>query len=160
MDDIDDILHWASLGGTHAAACAAAGLQPAREAATVRDDVVKVSGTTPAQRGVWRARAQEAGLPTAAWLREAADAVAAAGTTAADLRAELVHLRADLARGVGNNINQVAHALNADLKRGVQPTAAPHERSLAAAAADIAAARRVLERMLRRLEHPPRRRAT
>ena len=125
----------------------------------MRDDILKVSGTTPDQRAAWSACAREAGLPVAAWMREAATAAAASGTTAADLRAELVRLRADLARGVGSNINQVAHALNVDLKAGRAPDAALHERSLATAAADVAAARRAVERMLRRLERPSGRRA-
>ena len=121
-----------------------------------RDDILKVSGVSPDQRTAWSACAAAAGLPTAAWMREAA---AAAGTTAADLRAELVRLRVDLARGMGNNLNQIAHALNADLKAGKLPDAAAHERSLAAAAADVALARRAVEWMLRRLERPTGRRA-
>ena len=108
-----------------------------------RDDILKVSGVSPDQRAAWSACA----------------AAAASGTTAADLRAELVRLRADLARGMGNNLNQIAHALNADLKAGRLPDAAAHERSLAAAAADVALARRAVERMLRRLERPTGRRA-
>jgi len=119
-----------------------------------REDIIKVSGVSPDQRAAWSACAQAAGLPTATWMREAAMAAAASGTTAADLRAELVRLRADLGRGVGNNLNQLAHVLNADLKAGKLPDAAAHERSLAAAAADVALARRAVERMLRRLERP------
>ena len=107
-----------------------------------RDDILKVSGVSSGQRATWSACA----------------AAAASGTIAADLRAELVRLRADLARGMGNNLNQIAHALNADLKAGRLPDAAAHERSLAAAA-DVALARRAVERMLRRLERPARRRA-
>ena len=117
-----------------------------------REDIIKVSGVSSDQRAAWSACAAAANLPTAAWMREAAAAAAASGTTAADLRAELVRLRADLARGVGNNINQIAHALNTDLKAGRLPDAAAHERFLAAAAADVAAARRAVERMLRRME--------
>ena len=123
-----------------------------------RDDILKVSGVSSGQRATWSACAAAAGLPTAAWMREAAAAAAASGTIAADQRAELVRLRADLARGMGNNLNQIAHALNADLKAGRLPDAAAHERSLAAAA-DVALARRAVERMLRRLERPARRRA-
>ena len=124
-----------------------------------RDDILKVSGVSSGQRATWSACAAAAGLPTAAWMREAAAVAAVSGTIAADLRAELVRLRADLARGMGNNLNQIAHALNADLKAGRLPDAAAHERSLAAAAADVALARRAVERMLRRLERPARRRA-
>ena len=124
-----------------------------------RDDILKVSGVSPDQRTAWSACAAAAGLPTAAWMREAATVAAASDITAADLLAELVRLRADLARGTGNNLNQIAHVLNTDLKAGRLPDAAAHERSLAAAAADVALARRAVERMLRRLERPTGRRA-
>ena len=117
-----------------------------------RDDILKVSGVSSGQRATWSACAAAAGLPSAAWMREAA-AAAASGTIAADLRAELVRLRADLARGMGNNLNQIAHAPNADLKAGRLPDATAHERSLAAAA-DVALARRAVERMLLCLERP------
>ena len=95
-----------------------------------RDDILKVSGVSPDQCTAWSACAAAAGLPTAAWMREAATVAAASDITAADLLAELVRLRADLARGTGNNLNQIAHALNTDLKAGKLPDAAAHERSL------------------------------
>lgn len=119
-----------------------------------RDDILKVSGTTPAQRAAWRARAQAAGLSTAAWVREAADAAAATGVTAADLRAELVRLRADLGRGVGSDLDRIARGINADLEAGLVADAAAHERALAEASKEVTAARRAVERMLRRLEPP------
>lgn len=122
----------------------------------MRGDIVKVSGTSPDQRAAWRACAAAAGLPMAAWVREAADAAAATGTTAADLRDALVWLRTDLGRGLGNNVNQLAHALNLDLKAGHRPEAAAHERALAAAAADAAAMRRAVDRALRGLGQRPR----
>jgi hypothetical protein len=65
------------------------------------------------------------------------------------LRAEIVALRGDLSRGVGNNLNQIAAALHADAKAGIPPTAVGHD--LAAAAAEIAAMRARLDQALRPL---------
>lgn len=117
-----------------------------------RTDVVKLSGTTQAQRDAWRAAADAAGLPLAAWLREAADAAALGGVIAADLRDELMQLRADLTRGVGNNLNQVARALNTDLKARRRPDDAAHAPALVAAADELLRLRRTAEKLLRRVE--------
>ena len=73
------------------------------------------------------------------------------GRHAPGRRAELARFRAELARGTGNNLNQIAHALNADQEAGKLPDAAAHALSLAAAA-DVALARRAVEQMLPRLE--------
>jgi len=78
----------------------------------IRRDVVKISGTHEGQREAWRSAADRNGLPLATWLREAADAAVLSGVTAADLRSEIQRLRADLTRGVGNNLNQVAQHLH------------------------------------------------
>lgn len=117
-----------------------------------RRDVLKVSGTTARQREAWRAAAEAADMPLATWLREAADAAAAAGTTAADLRAEIMALRAEIARGVGNNLNQIARALNTELRANRAAQIAAHEAALAAAAAELRVLRRKAEALLRRLE--------
>ena len=117
-----------------------------------RTDIVKLSGTSAAQRDAWRTAAVAAGLPLATWLREAADAAALGGTIAADLRDELMRLRADLTRGVGNNLNQVARALNVDLKAMRHPDDEAHTAALIDAAAELAVLRRKSEKLLRRVE--------
>ena len=117
-----------------------------------REDVVKLSGTSAAQREAWRDAAAAAHLSLAAWLREAADAAALAGATAAELRAEIAALRVELGRGVGNNLNQLARALNTELKAGRRPSGAAHEAALAAAAAELAVMRRRTESLMRRVE--------
>lgn len=121
-------------------------------AAGRRRDVVKLSGTSAPQREAWQAAARAADMPLAAWLREAADAAVLTGTTAADLRAEILALRTEIGRGVGNNLNQVAHALNTDLRAGRRADGAAHDATLAAAAQDLAGLRRKAEAMLRRVE--------
>lgn len=117
-----------------------------------RQDIVKVSGTTSDQRQVWREAASQARMSLSGWLREAADAVVISGTTAADLRAAIVALRTEIGRGVGNNLNQIARALNTDIRAGRRADGAPHEAALEAAARDIALIRRRTEAMLRRVE--------
>jgi hypothetical protein len=108
-----------------------------------RDEIVRVR-TTAAQTARWRNIAGPRGL--SAWLRDLADVAAASGADVAVLRVELVRLRADLNRGVGNNLNQIAAAMNADLKAG--RAASPADRALAEAAAELAAMRAVVEEAL------------
>jgi hypothetical protein len=117
-----------------------------------RQDVVKISGTRAGQRDAWLAAAQAAGLPLASWLREAADAVVLTGVTAADLRAEIIALRTEIGRGVGNNLNQLARALNTAPHTGRPAGAATHAEILATAARDLAALRQTAEALLRRVE--------
>ena len=117
-----------------------------------RADIVKVSGTTLTQREVWQAAAKGVDLSLSEWLREAADAAIVAGTTAADLRAAIVALRTDIGRGVGNNLNQIARALNTDIRSGRRADIVPHEAALAEAARDLASLRRKTEALLRRVE--------
>lgn len=124
-----------------------------------RQDILKVSGTTVDQRTVWREAAQRAQVSLSEWLREAADAAVIAGTTAADLRAAIVALRTDIGRGVGNNLNQIARALNTDLRAGRRADLARHEAALEAAARDIAIIRRRTEALLRRVERAGQQRA-
>lgn len=119
----------------------------------MRTDVLKVSGTTADQRARWRVAAGGGTRDLSAWVRAAVDA-AAAGTTlpahvaAADaLRTELAGLRADLSRGVGNNLNQIAHRLHADATTGAADVSA-HGAALVAAAQDVAAMRVAVTRAL------------
>ena len=46
-------------------------------------------------------------------------------------------MRADLNRGAGNNLNQIAHALNTNVKSGLGADGTPHSTALLAAAASI-----------------------
>lgn len=112
----------------------------------MRSDLVKLRAT-PDQAGRWRAAAGERGLSE--WIRGLADVAAASGADVALLRGELAALRADLNRGPGNALNQIARALNTHIRAGELPNAAAHERGLAAAADDLAALRRGVERALR-----------
>ena len=109
-----------------------------------RDDTLKVTGTTAGQRATWRAAAGGGPRALSAWIREAADAAADGGPPGGGeaLRRELVALRADLARGVGNNLNQIAHHLNATAKAGAP--AAPGRAAIVHAMADVAAMRAIL----------------
>jgi hypothetical protein len=116
-----------------------------------RQDVVKISGTRAGQRDAWLGAAQAAGLPLARWLREAADAVVLTGVTAADLRAEIIALRTEIGRGVGNNLNQLARALHTP-RVGHAADAVSHAEILATAARDLAALRQTAEALLRRVE--------
>ena len=108
-----------------------------------RDGMVKLRVTAD-QAARWRAVAEGRGL--SAWLRELADVAAESGADVAELRAELVRLRTDLNRGLGNNLNQIAAALNADLKAGQADGA--HGRGLAAAAVELARLRAAVEEAL------------
>jgi Bacterial mobilisation protein (MobC) len=112
----------------------------------------KSVGTRAGQRDAWQAAAQAAGLPLASWLREAADAVVLTGVTAADLRAEIIALRTEIGRGVGNNLNQLARALHTAPHTGRPAGAATHAEILATAARDLAALRQTAEALLRRVE--------
>jgi hypothetical protein len=116
-----------------------------------RRDVVKISGTNAGQRDAWQAAAQAADLPLASWLREAADAALLTGVIAVDLRTEIIALRTEIGRGVGNNLNQLARALNTPCV-GQVANAATHAEILATAARDLAALRQAAEALLRRVE--------
>jgi hypothetical protein len=117
-----------------------------------RQDIVKISGTRAMQRDAWHAAARAAGLPLASWLREAADAAMLTGVTAADLRAEIIALRTDIGRGVGNNLNQIARELHMSPRGGRAAEPPPHAEVLAEAARDLAALRQTAEALLRRVE--------
>jgi hypothetical protein len=121
----------------------------------MRDDVLKVSGTTQAQRARWRAAAGGGARDLSVWMRSAADraAIDPAGTAAATeatqaLTRSIVELRSALGSGPGNGLNQIARALNTTIRAGQVPDAAPHERSLAGAHAEIQAIRAALNAAL------------
>lgn len=105
-----------------------------------RGDVVKVSGTNAGQRARWR---ELAGRSLSAWMRQAAD-LAADGSSfvltsdqCSRLEEALLTLRGDMNRGAGNNLNQIAQALNTDLRSGLGADGAAHGPALLAAAASI-----------------------
>lgn len=128
--------------------------------AATRQDVIKISGTSAAQRRAWRDEAARTGMSLARWVREAADGATISGVTAADLRDEIVKLRAEIGRGVGNNLSQIARALNREARHGEATSLVPHEASLAAAARDLAELRRHSEALLRRVERSGRTRGS
>ena len=98
----------------------------------------------------WRAAAAATGTPSLSeWLRDVADAACTRGFDVPGLRAEIVAIRADLSRGVGNNLNQIAAALNADARAGIAPSDTKHD--LATVASEIAAMRARLDQALRPL---------
>ena len=114
-----------------------------------KDDLVRLR-LPEAMADRWRAAAAATGTPSLSeWLRDVADAACLSGLDVPALRSEIVGLRADLSRGVGNNLNQIAAALHADAKAGIPPSAAGHD--LAAAATEIAAMRVRLDQALRPL---------
>jgi hypothetical protein len=118
----------------------------------MRDDVFKISGTTHAQRTSWRAAAGGGSRDLSAWLRWVADR--ASTTDPARFIGEieatqamtksLVELRSALGSGPGNTLNQIARAMNTTNRAGQAPDAAPHERSMAQAYAEIQAIRAAL----------------
>lgn len=68
--------------------------------------------TTPEERERWHAAAAARQMTATAWLRALADEAAATNTSGRETAAALVALRTELARGVGNNLNQLAHRLH------------------------------------------------
>lgn len=102
--------------------------------------------TTPAEESRWRIAAASSGMSLSAWLRSLADIAAATGANPGDVRAELVALRRDLNAGIGNNINQIAHALNADRIAG--NPASSSEAALRQMADDLARIRGAIESLM------------
>lgn len=100
----------------------------------------------------WRTAAESHGLPVSAWMRSLADEAAATGQNGRELATQLIALRTDLARGVGNNLNQLAHGAN--MHGHVDGEA------LGDAANAVRDAQRDIERVLRMVKPPKRRRAT
>lgn len=99
----------------------------------------------------WTAAASAAGHPSlSAWVRALLDQAAATKGDGRAVAAALVALRQDLARGIGNNLNQIAHRLN-----GGQPVDGT---ALEEAARAFREAQRDIDRALRAVR-PPRARA-
>ena len=95
----------------------------------------------------WQAAAEATGHPSlSSWVRALADEAAATGTDGRSVAAALAALRQDLARGIGNNLNQLAHRMNTG------GGAAPHE--LTEAARDVRAASSAVTRALRAVRPP------
>ena len=117
----------------------------------IKDDLVKLR--LPESMAIrWKAAAAAAGTPSLSeWLRDVADAACLTGLDVPALRTDLVAFRADLARGPGNNLNQIAATLNADIKGKRPVRASEHELALRAAAVEIAAMRARLDLALRPL---------
>lgn len=121
----------------------------------VRDDIAKVSGTTPEQRALWRAAAGGGNRGFASWARDSLDAAArgVAGLSprsaeAAALCAELAGMRAELNRGIGSLIDQIATRLHLDARAGRAPDASGVEGALARAADELAELRAAIDRGL------------
>ena len=124
----------------------------------MRDDIFKVSGTTARQRARWREAAGGGPRDLSAWIRAAADSAAADPASVQAVRVTtdalveaIVDLRGALGSGPGNAINQVARALNTDIRGGRAPNAPPHEQALADAYAEIQAIRGALNLALDQL---------
>lgn len=128
-----------------------------------RDDIAKISGTTPDQRATWRVAAGGGARDFAVWARKRLDQAAAgqdggaaSDTALAEIRGELARLRQALNSGVGNNLKQLATGLNANLKAGKATSV--NEASLAAIAADLAALRAQVAVALEAVAPPRRKR--
>lgn len=101
----------------------------------------------PAEADRWRSAAATAGTNLSAWLRGIADLAAAQGVDVTQIRAELVALRSDLNRGVGNNLNQIAMALHVG-PGAARDRSARYETALVDAVDEIARIREHLEAAL------------
>lgn len=99
----------------------------------------------------WTAAARAVGHPSlSSWVRALMDEAAATGGDGRAVAAALVALRTELGRGIGNNLNQIAHRLN-----GGQPVAGG---ALDDAGRAVREAQRGIDRALRAVR-PPRPRA-
>jgi hypothetical protein len=78
---------------------------------TARADRLRIR-IHPEEMERWKAAAASHGMAVSAWMRALADEAAATGRTGREITAELIRLRQDLARGIGNNLNQIAHRLH------------------------------------------------
>lgn len=102
----------------------------------------------------WHAAARDAGAGTfASWARDALNAAASCGTTAGELRSELHQLRTELARGIGNNLNQLVRQLNTLAATGRAPAA--QVSSLAFIEVDVRQALRRIDAALGKLGGGP-----
>jgi hypothetical protein len=107
--------------------------------------------TTPDERDRWHAAAAERQMTATAWLRALADEATATGRNGREVLAELIRLRQDLARGVGNNLNQIAHRTHTG--QPIDSTA------IEDAARAVREMQREIERALRVIKPPRPRRA-
>jgi hypothetical protein len=122
-----------------------------------RSDVVQISGTTPQQRATWREAAGGGARDLSGWLRRVADRAASrqadSGLTRQNIDAlttTVTALLAQIGRGPGNALNQIARSLNVDIAAGRKPSAAQHLAALAAAADELRAIRSQLDDALDR----------
>lgn len=113
-----------------------------------KNDVVRLR--LPASMSArWRHAATQTGASSLSeWLRDVVDVSAISGINVDGLRSELAMFRAELGRGAGNLLDQVAERLHIDAKSGHAPNAVEHERALIQAAADVSAMRKQLDRAL------------
>lgn len=95
----------------------------------------------------WTAAAGALGHPSlSSWIRALADEAASTGNNGRGITTALVALRADLAQGIGNNLNQLARHANEG--HGMDSLA------IATASRDVEAARRAVSRALAVIRPP------
>lgn len=95
----------------------------------------------------WQTAAEIAGHPSlSSWVRALADQAAATRSTGQEVAAALLALRYDLARGIGNNLNQLARHANEG--HGVDSQA------IATASRDVEAARRAVTKAISVIRPP------
>ena len=95
----------------------------------------------------WQTTAEIAGHPSlSSWVRALADQAAATRSTGQEVAAALLALRYDLARGIGNNLNQLARHANEG--HGVDSQA------IATASRDVEAARRAVTKAISVIRPP------
>lgn len=122
-------------------------------------DIIQISGITDEQRKAWRQASGGDRRGLSSWIRAVADR-AAAGVAEArvnrvdldSLAVEIQSLRRSLGSSVGSNLNQIAYALNYDIRSGRAPNTAGHEKVLIDAVEELSAIRRRLNDALQRLE--------
>ena len=117
---------------------------------TARADRLRIR-VTEDELSRWKGAAASHGLPVSTWMRSIADEAAATGQNGRAVAAELAQLRSDIARGIGNNLNQIAHRIN-----GGGTTSGE---ILDEAARAIREAQRDIERALRAVRPPKAKRA-
>ena len=100
----------------------------------------------PREEQRWREFAQSKNLNFSEWIRNLADNAVATNDDARQLVSELTKIRTDLARGIGNNLNQIAHTYNA--------SGLTNPEHLDSALADVALARVRIEKALRTVRPP------
>jgi hypothetical protein len=79
-----------------------------------RESAIKIRASL-AESARWHETAKAHGLTLSAWLRGLADDAVACDGNGRELATALVELRTEIGRGVGNNLNQLAHRANAGL---------------------------------------------